>query len=129
VITVPAFQSLWSLQDEVSHDLRRYRLPVMRNAVEAAGLRPVRCFHFNYLLFVPIWLARQILRVFNIKVSNESQVNTTLLNRLLNRVFDLDVRTAPWLMPPFGVSIFLVAEKPIGRGREQIAPRAENQPR
>ena len=114
VITVPAFQALWGLQDEVSHHLRRYRLPVLRKAVAAAGLRPVRCFHFNYLLFVPIWAVRQILRVFNIKVSSESQVNTTLLNALLSGVFDFDVRTAPWLAPPFGVSIFVLAEKPTG---------------
>jgi len=113
VITVPAFQSLWGLQDEVSHHKRRYRLPVLRNAIKSAGLHPVRCFYFNYLLFVPIWLARQILRVFNIKISSESQVNTRLLNRLLSRVFELDVRTARWLAPPFGVSIFLLAEKPI----------------
>jgi len=75
-----------------------------RKAVEAAGLRPVRCFHFNYLLFVPIWLARQVFRVFDIKGSSESQINTTLLNVLSSRVFDLDVRTAPWLAPPFGVA-------------------------
>ena len=114
MITVPAFQSLWGLQDEVSHHLRRYRLPVLRNAVEAAGLRPVHCFYFNYLLFVPIWLARQIVRVFNIKVSSESQINTALLNALLSRVFDLDVRTAPWLAPPFGASILVLAKKPAG---------------
>jgi SAM-dependent methyltransferase len=123
VITVPAFQSLWGIQDEVSHHLRRYRLPVLRNAVEAAGLRPMRCFHFNYLLFVPIWLARQILRVFNIKVSSESQVNTALLNALLSRVFDLDVRTAPWLAPPFGVSIFVLAEKPSEARSEEGSQR------
>jgi hypothetical protein len=76
----------------------------------------VRCFHFNYLLFVPIWLARQILRVLDINVSSENQITTGLLNRLLNRVFDLDVRTAPWLALPFGVSIFMLAEKPTGSG-------------
>jgi SAM-dependent methyltransferase len=130
LITVPAFQSLWGLQDEVSHHLRRYRLPVLRSAVVAAGLRPVRCFHFNYLLFGPIWLARQILRVFKIKVASESQVNTALLNRLLSRVFDFDVRTAPWLAPPFGVSIVMLAEKPSGSEVEgTIIRRAENRPR
>jgi hypothetical protein len=39
-------------------------------------------------------------------------VNTPLLNRILMAVFDLDLRTAPWLPPPFGVSIFVLAEKP-----------------
>jgi SAM-dependent methyltransferase len=125
MITVPAFQCLWGLQDEVSHHLRRYRMAGLRDAVEGAGLRPVRCFHFNYLLFAPIWLARQILRMFNIRVSSESQVNTTLLNRLLLRVFDLDVRTAPWLAPPFGVSIFLLAEKPT---ESEVGERSHDMP-
>jgi SAM-dependent methyltransferase len=124
LITVPAFESLWGLQDEVSHHLRRYRLPSLRSAVRAAGLHPRRCFHFNYLLFGPIWLARQILRVFQIKVSSESQVNTVLLNRLLARIFDFDVRTARWLAPPFGVSIFMLAEQPSkGEGRVARPPR------
>jgi SAM-dependent methyltransferase len=124
VITVPAFLSLWGLQDEVAHHLRRYRFEALKSAVEAAGLRPVRSFHFNYLLFVPIWLARQIFRIFNIKLSSENKVNTPLLNRLLMAVFDLDVLTAPWLAPPFGVSIFVLAEKPdrkrtpVGRSRQ-----------
>jgi SAM-dependent methyltransferase len=112
LITVPAFQSLWGLQDEVAHHLRRYRLQGLRSAVGVAGLRPVHYFYFNYLLFVPIWLARQILRAFSIRLSSENQVNTPLLNRILMAVFDLDLRTAPWLPPPFGVSIFLLAEKP-----------------
>jgi SAM-dependent methyltransferase len=120
LITVPAFESLWGLQDEVSHHLRRYRLPSLRGAVRAAGLHPGRCFYFNYLLFGPIWLARQILRVFQIKVSSESQVNTVLLNRLLARIFDFDVRTARWLAPPFGVSIFMLAEKP-SKGEARVA--------
>jgi len=78
------------------------------------------------LLFVPIWLARQILRVFDIKISSEGQLNTRLLNRLLSRVFDFDVRTAPWLSPPFGVSIFVLARKPIETRRPMgtILPRA-----
>src|SRR6516165_10355603 len=109
IITVPAFQSMWGLQDEVSHHLRRYRLPQLRKAVEAAGLQIARCFYFNYLLFVPIWLERQMLRVFDIKLSSESEVNNALLNRLFSRVFDFDVRR---LAPPFGDSIFLLAEKP-----------------
>jgi SAM-dependent methyltransferase len=111
LITVPAFDSLWGLQDEVAHHLRRYRLPPIKSAVEAAGLRVVRCFYFNYLLFVPIWLARQVLRALHIELASENQLNSLLLNRLLTYFFELDLRTAPWLTPPFGVSIFVLAEK------------------
>ena len=111
LITVPAFESLWGLQDEVAHHLRRYRLPAVRTALEMNGLRPVRCYYFNYLLFGPIWLARQILRRLNIRLTSENRLNSPLLNRLLTVVFDFDLHTAPRLTPPFGVSIFILAEK------------------
>src|SRR5205085_10654997 len=68
LITVPAFQSLWGLQDEVARHLRRYCLPPIKQLVEAAGLQPVRCFYFNYLLFMPIWAARRIMRALDIKL-------------------------------------------------------------
>jgi SAM-dependent methyltransferase len=112
LITVPAFESLWGLQDEVSHHLRRYRLRPLTAAVRLAGLRPLRSFYFNYLLFAPIWLARQIMHLCRVKLASEGEVNTALLNRLLLAIFDLDTRSAARLSPPFGVSIFLLAQKP-----------------
>jgi hypothetical protein len=39
-------------------------------------------------------------------------VNTPALNVLLSAIFSADVRSARWLRPPFGVSIFVMAEKP-----------------
>jgi SAM-dependent methyltransferase len=114
LITVPAFQSLWGPQDEVAHHRRRYRRLALRTAIEAAGLHSLHDFYFNYLLFAPIWLARQILRLCDVKLSSEGQINTALLNQLFSAIFYLDVRTAPWLKPPFGVSILLLAEKPAG---------------
>jgi SAM-dependent methyltransferase len=110
LITVPAFNSLWGLQDEVSHHFRRYRMAPLRHSLEAAGLRSLRAFHFNYLLFVPIWMARQILRRFRIRLASEGELNTPVLNRLLMLIFGLDVATAAWLTPPFGVSIFVLAQ-------------------
>src|SRR5262249_55005431 len=111
LITVPAFQSMWGLQDDVSHHCRRYRMPRLKRAVESAGLFPVHYFYFNYLLFLPIWLARHIIRIFNINLASENQVNTALLNSLLTTVFDFDERTAPRLSPPLGVSLLLLVQK------------------
>ena len=115
LITVPAFPSLWGLQDELSHHFRRYRMAPLRRSLDAAGLRPLRCYHFNYLLFAPIWLARQVLRLFRVRLASEGLVNTPLLNRILMGIFDLDVATAARLAPPFGVSILALAQKP-GQG-------------
>jgi SAM-dependent methyltransferase len=112
VLTVPAFPALWGPQDIVAHHHRRYRRGPLLDLLMRAGL-PVRtCFHFNYLLFVPIWAARKALLAMKVRVSSENTINTDLMNRLLTGVFFADVDTAPLLRAPFGVSLCLVATKP-----------------
>jgi ubiquinone/menaquinone biosynthesis C-methylase UbiE len=111
LITVPTFPSLWGLQDEVAHHKRRYRLSPLLAAVKAAGLEPVRYYYFNYILFAPVWLARQIIRTANIQLRSENEVNSPSINQLLTLVFRLDCLTAAYLRPPFGVSAFVLARK------------------
>lgn len=112
LITVPAFPSLWGLQDVVSNHKRRYRMRHLAARVAGAGLVIERRFHFNYLLFAPIWAARQVMKVMRHGFVSESEVNTPTMNRVLAALFRLDVATAPHLCPPFGVSILALARKP-----------------
>jgi len=111
LITVPAFQSLWGLQDEVALHCRRYRLGELLERVGSARLAIVRSYYFNYLLFAPIWTARQVIRLARIRLRSENEVNSPLINRLLTMIFRLDITTAPLLRPPFGVSALVVARK------------------
>lgn len=114
VFTVPAFQMLWGLQDELSHHKRRYTKRQIELAIKSAGFRIINRFYFNYLLFPPIWAARQVIRLLNIKLESENQINTPWINRMLTALFHFDVWTAPRLKPPFGVSIMVVAQKQEG---------------
>jgi SAM-dependent methyltransferase len=111
LVTVPAFQALWGLQDEVAQHKRRYRLRPLRDLLQGAGLQPLDAFHFNYLLFVPIWCARQVIRLARVNLRSEGEVNTPTLNKILTGIFTLDVWTARAVRAPFGVSILVVAEK------------------
>jgi len=111
LFTVPAFMSLWGLQDVVSHHKRRYRMRGFLERVRSAGLEPGEAFYFNYLLFAPIWSARQVMKVVKHSVKSENELNADWLNTALGAVFDVDTRTAPWLRPPFGVSILVLASK------------------
>jgi SAM-dependent methyltransferase len=111
LLTVPAFPSIWGLQDEVGRHLRRYRMRPLVRKVSLAGLQPNRQYHFNYLLFAPIWISRRVIGAFGIKLASEAQVNTRRLNELLFAIFSLDTLTAPILRPPFGVSILMLARK------------------
>jgi SAM-dependent methyltransferase len=111
LIAVPAFPSLWGLQDVVSHHQRRYRMLSLLTLLKVADLKPLVQFHFNFLLFAPIWLARTIIRISKPDIDSEGQINTPVLNALLTRVFRWDVRLARYMRPPFGVSILVVAER------------------
>lgn len=112
LFTVPAFQSLWGLQDEVSHHKRRYRRAGFRRLIETSGLEILDQFYFNYVLFAPIWLARRLLPVVAPNAESETVLNPPLVNALLLRVMRFDVATAPLLRPPFGVSYLVLARKP-----------------
>ena len=111
IISVPAFQSLWGLQDDVAQHKRRYRKGSLLQLVRQGGLACREQFYFNYLLFVPIWMARQLIRLFRIKLDSENQVNGPILNRVLTWIFMLDIATTRLVRPPFGVSIMVVAER------------------
>jgi SAM-dependent methyltransferase len=111
LLTVPAFQSLWGRQDEVSQHKRRYGRSTFAGLVTRASLRIIKCYYFNYLLFIPIWSARKLLSLLNVRVESENQINNAFLNWIFSGIFYLDVRTAPILRPPFGVSLFVTAKK------------------
>ena len=115
VITVPALTSLWGLQDDVSHHKRRYRKAELLATIAEAGLRAEETFYFNYLLFAPIWVGRKLIRLFDVSIESENQLNTPILNRLLTGIFTFDVLTAPLVSPPFGVSILTVVRPKAGQ--------------
>ena len=109
LITVPAFQALWGVQDDVGQHKRRYRASELLARTEAAGLSIYRKFYFNYLLFLPILAMRTIIRRSHARVRSENELNSPFINRLLKLIFRFDVWTAPVLRPPFGVSYLVVA--------------------
>jgi SAM-dependent methyltransferase len=111
LVTVPAFPLLWGFQDEVGHHKRRYLLNRLLEKLHDANLSPRQHFYFNYLLFLPILAARRVMRVLNIRMASEGELTTEWLNRALTLLFRLDVKTAPWLRPPVGVSALVVATR------------------
>jgi SAM-dependent methyltransferase len=61
LVTVPAFQSLWSFHDVFLGHYRRYDLAALRELCEAEGFRVREGFYlFSYLL-PPAWIRRRLL--------------------------------------------------------------------
>jgi SAM-dependent methyltransferase len=51
IVTVPAYQWLWSHHDELNHHRRRYTASRLRAAHRKAGLEPIQSGYFNSVLF------------------------------------------------------------------------------
>jgi SAM-dependent methyltransferase len=111
LITVPAFQSLWGLQDRQSLHKRRYRLRPLVRLLRSHGLRVQRYYYFNYLMFVPVWLVRRLIDLLGLRLESESQINSPFINRTMSTLFAFDLRTAPVMRFPFGVSILAIAKR------------------
>jgi SAM-dependent methyltransferase len=58
LITVPAYQWLWSHHDDTHHHFRRYTLPRLRTVVTGNGWHVERATYFNSVLLPPIAAAR-----------------------------------------------------------------------
>lgn len=109
LVTVPAFMSLWGLQDDLSHHKRRYRRNEVRQLLVDNGLKIDRAWYFNFVLFPFILLVRRILRRIGTGVRSEGDINSPILNWLLGLLFRFDCWIAPVLRMPFGVSVCIVA--------------------
>lgn len=58
LLTVPAFQQLWSSEDDEARHYRRYRLENLKNVAQKAGFEVVYSNYFFEFLFFPILFVR-----------------------------------------------------------------------
>ncbi len=119
LVTVPAYQGLWSTHDVANHHYRRYSRPRLRAAAVDAGWRVDRMTSFNGLLLAPaaaVRLAeRRRLREPNGDYKPELTLGPDWLNSLLEQPLRLEAR---WLSSgrtmPAGLSLLAVLVNPGG---------------
>ena len=111
LISVPTFPSLWGPQDNLSHHKRRYRLAELLSLFNRDESEILSNFYFNFLLFIPILIVRKFLNLMQINFRSENEINTVFVNKLLTKIFYLDVDLAPFLHIPFGVSALVLLRK------------------
>jgi SAM-dependent methyltransferase len=87
LLTVPAYQWLWSGHDVINHHHRRYTRRTLRDVAERAGWQQVRTTYFNSLL-LPVAIMLRALDRLNTKTTESSLdlwVPPQPLNWLLER--------------------------------------------
>jgi SAM-dependent methyltransferase len=121
LITVPAYQALWSAHDEANHHYRRYARGTLRAAAVSAGWRIHRMTSFNSLLLAPAAVVR-VLQRRRRGSGGEHKNNLELGPAWLNGMLERPLHTeALWLARgrtlPAGLSLLAVLQKPSGNGR------------
>jgi 2-polyprenyl-3-methyl-5-hydroxy-6-metoxy-1,4-benzoquinol methylase len=115
LITVPAYQWMWSYHDEINQHVRRYSRTEVIRIVEQAGLQVVYSSHFNTILAPLAIGARAWEKLVGVFRQPQKSVGLALpprwLNRILEEIFGLERFLAGRLSIPFGLSIVVVATK------------------
>jgi SAM-dependent methyltransferase len=111
LVFVPAFMFLWGVQDDVSNHRRRYTLPHLLKAVEAAGFSIEWSSYANISFFLPVLLVRSVMRWLGLSAATEYEINIPLLNGPFSRLFAAERFVLKRGKLPFGVSAVCVARR------------------
>lgn len=112
IITVPAYQWLWSSHDVANHHKRRYTAARLREALAKAGLEPVKLTYYNTLLF-PLAVVKKLLSKSKTADLASKAVDqpSAFVNTLFKTIFAAEKHVVPSVNLPYGVSLLAVAKK------------------
>jgi len=108
LITVPAYQFLWSAHDLAHHHKRRYSSKILKNKLKEAGFEILKLSYFNTILSPIIISLRLIKKLIHSKKPDIGTVNP-LLNYLLKLLFYIEAPIIKYFNLPFGISLVAVA--------------------
>jgi 2-polyprenyl-3-methyl-5-hydroxy-6-metoxy-1,4-benzoquinol methylase len=112
LITVPAFQFLWSDHDTALSHFRRYNHKNLHKIVTQSGLTSTRLTYFISCLF-PILALYRILSTFKKKKLNPKPTLIQLpsiVNNILKQMLYFENKILQAINMPFGLSLFCVAK-------------------
>ena len=109
LITVPAFQSLWSGHDLFLEHKRRYRLPEVVALVRRAGLEPVKASYFFGLIF-PLAALIRWARRDTPRPQSDIQRHPAAVNLLLTALCSAELPLFPWNRLA-GLTVFCLARR------------------
>lgn len=105
LLTVPAYQWMWSAHDVAHHHKRRYSRRSLKRVVDAAGLKAERIGYFNSLLF-PLAAAARLVGRLTGRTEGDDQMPPGPINRLFRSIFALERHLVGRISLPAGVSLF-----------------------
>lgn len=116
IVTVPAFQCLWSQHDENNMHKRRYNKEQLAEILRKTGFEIEFISYYNFWLFLPIAVVRFVSRVLHLdkhsKIEGDSG-KKGILNSILYKIFISEkAHLTKHKGFPCGVSLIAVCSKP-----------------
>jgi SAM-dependent methyltransferase len=111
LITVPAYNFLWSSHDVELHHKRRYNRKDLSDLLLKAGFKVRYSTYFNTFLFPLIAVIRICNSLFKRQSGTDVSMPPGVINKSLMKIFSGERFFLPGFSLPFGVSILVLAEK------------------
>ena len=118
LITVPAFQFMWSGHDVFLEHYRRYTIEMMEKAITDAGLEPIKSRYFFGSLFpavAAIRLTKKAVLDQELKSESELKLYPDWFNKTLIGIHDVERMSLFRFNKLFGLSVFCLCGKPQGK--------------
>ena len=110
LITVPAFQLLFSIKDIQLKHYRRYDISELKKLTK--NFKTIKLSYFNFFLFVPLSLIILFLKIFKIDFIDYAEKSPNkIFNKLLYFIFFIEKYFLNYINFPFGLSIIFLGEK------------------
>lgn len=111
LITVPAFQCLYSSKDKSLKHYRRYNKETLRNLLNT-HFYEIKFTYFNFILFLPIAILILFFKVTKIKfISSVEKKPNFLINKLAFFLFAFESFFINKMKFPFGISLLFFGKK------------------
>ena len=111
LLTVPAYEYLWSIHDDLNHHQRRYVRSRLVQVLQANGFTVEFVSYFNTILFPSAVVGRIAKKV--IKPTHDTTLNIPVspVNSLLRKIFSIERRLLRKTSLPFGLSLIAIARR------------------
>tara|TARA_Y100000591_G_C21761219_1_gene660192 strand:+ start:462 stop:1175 length:714 start_codon:yes stop_codon:yes gene_type:complete len=110
LITVPAFQFLFSKKDIQLKHFRRYNIQNFK--VLTKDLEILKITYFNFLLFIPLSIVILFLKIFQIDFINYAEKTPNkFINMIFYNLFRFEKSLINFTNFPFGLSILFLGQK------------------
>jgi len=110
ILTVPAYQWLWSTWDEVLKHKKRYTKHDLKTVVEKHGFEVIRASYMYSFLVMPIYFFRK-LKSRNKTYESDFSTNPSIFNIFFTLLSNIERYLVVRGWVPFGTSLILVCKK------------------